>query len=299
MRTPPQRGRRHDRDRTIRATAPDQSGGLRVVPPAAGGPARFVFLHGLGATNRYWTCTRPRRRDAAYVDLFGFGGSPRPLVRYTVDRHLAMLHAALSGQRGYVLVGHSLGAALALAYAARYPDDIDGLVLLSLPHYGSRRAAARWLRQHPSGWVTTNLAATAVACILTRRVLGRLLPRLLPGYPREIAEDLVEHNVVSSTTSLWAVLYDHDLAADAAALPDHIVVQAVHGTRDTTAPITAVRMLAATRGWQLAELDGIDHHPWLRAPAACDRALTAVATATGQRRSNGHATADRDGGPTA
>jgi pimeloyl-ACP methyl ester carboxylesterase len=73
------------------------------------------------------------------------------------------------------------------------------------------------------------------------------------------------------------VLYGHDLAADVAALPDHVVVHAIHGTRDTTAPITTVRTLAATRGWQLAELDGIDHHPWLRAPTACDRALTAVA----------------------
>lgn len=264
------------RDRT---SAPVGAAPLRVVPPTAGGPARFVFLHGLGATSRYWTCTRPRRPDAAYIDLFGFGGSPRPLVRYTLDRHLAMLRTVLSGQRGYVLVGHSLGAALALAYAARHPDDVDGLVLLGLPHYGSRRAAVRWLRQHPSGWITTNLATTAVACVLTRRVLGPLLPRLLPNYPREIAEDLVAHNVLSSTTSLWEVLYGHDLAIDAAALPDHIVVHAVHGNQDTTAPITAVRTLAAARGWQFAELDGIDHHPWLHAPAACDQTLADLARA--------------------
>jgi pimeloyl-ACP methyl ester carboxylesterase len=258
----------------------------------------LVFLHGLGATSRYWTCSRPRRPDAAYIDLFGFGGSPRPLVRYTLDRHLAMLRTVLSGQRVYVLVGHSLGAALALAYAARHPDDVDGLVLLGLPHDGSRRAAVRWLRQHPSGWITTNLAATAVACVATRRVLGPLLPQLLPNNPREIAEDLVAHNVLSSTTSLWDVLYGHDLAVDAAALPDHIVVHAVHGNQDTTAPITAVRTLAAARGWQFTELDGIGHHPWLDGPAACDRALADLATVNGRTdpRSSGRPTGDRPEG---
>jgi pimeloyl-ACP methyl ester carboxylesterase len=83
-------------------------------------------------------------------------------------------------------VGHSLGAALALAYAARYPDDVDALVLVALPRYGGRAAAFRWLRSQPHRWLATNLLVTVTACVLTRRVLGPLLPRHLARYPREV-----------------------------------------------------------------------------------------------------------------
>lgn len=251
------------------------AGSLHEVPPAAGGNPAVVFLHGLGGTNRYWTCATPPLPDAAYVDLYGFGDSPRPLLRYTLERHLAALRTALVGRSGYVLVGHSLGAALALAYAARYPDDVEALLLLGLPHYGGRKAAYRWLRRHPAGWVTTNMLVTAAVCVFTRRVVGRLLPRLLPSYPRAVAEDLVKHNMLSSTTSLWEVLYRRDLTVDADALPDRIRVHCLHGAEDASAPHAGVHALADGRpGWRVTVLPGVDHHPWLRAPEVCVRALT-------------------------
>ena len=43
------------------------------------------------------------------------------------------LHALLSasGERGpYVVVGHSLGGAIAKLYASEYPQDVSGLVLI-------------------------------------------------------------------------------------------------------------------------------------------------------------------------
>lgn len=231
---------------------------------------RFVFLHGLGGTHRYWTCAGPVVPGAVYLDLLGFGDSPRPLARYTVDRHLAALRGVLAGGQRYILVGHSLGAALALAYAARYPEDVDGLVLISPPHYGGRRRAFRWMRRHPRGWVSTNMLVTAAACVVTRRALGRLMPRLLRTFPREVAEDLVKHNMMSSTTSLWNVLYRRNLTEDAATLPEWLPVLCIHGTADTTAPVDGARRLAADRAnWRLALLPGVDHHPWLRAPEAC------------------------------
>jgi pimeloyl-ACP methyl ester carboxylesterase len=233
-----------------------------------------VLLHGLGGTHRYWTCgpvpfALPEHRTML-IDLLGFGESPKPWMRYNVERHIAALHASLAEQRSLMLVGHSLGAALALAYAARYPFVVKRLVLISLPNFGGHEGAVAWFARQRGGWIYTNMWATALACILTRRVVGSLLPRLLRDIPREVAEDLVAHNMVSSTSSLWEVLYRHDLRADAAATAQTLPVLMLHGSADMTAPLARAQELAAARsGWEMRVLDDVDHHPWLRVPYQC------------------------------
>jgi pimeloyl-ACP methyl ester carboxylesterase len=238
------------------------------------GDERVVFLHGIGGTHRYWTCGPqpllfPEKRTVL-VDLLGFGDSPRPWCRYTLDRHLAALDRSLAGEGGMTLVGHSLGAVLAVAYAARYPEAVRRLFLIGLPYFGSQRAAYAWFRRKPGGWLYTNMAATALTCLVTRRVAGRWLPSLLPDLPRAIAEDLVKHNLMSSTTSLWEVLYRHDLVPDVEALAPQLQVHCIHGTSDDTAPVDGLRALSAhRRNWMTTVLDGVDHHPWLRREALC------------------------------
>lgn len=238
------------------------------------GRPKYVFLHGLGATHRYWL-TYLRRKPIAgqvtLIDLLGFGDSPKPWFRHDLDRHLERLRAVIGQERGQVLVGHSLGAALALAYAARYPDDVGKLVLISLPRFvGGERAAYRWLRQTAEGWLFTNVALMTVACIITRKVISRLIPYLRPDLPREVAEDVVKHSWMASTTSLWDVVYRHDFEKDAAALPANLPVVCVHGERDMTIPGEGVCRLAHGRAnWRVVTLPNVDHHPWLREPERC------------------------------
>lgn len=233
-----------------------------------------VLLHGLGGTHRYWTCGPVpfalSGHRTVLIDLLGFGESPKPWMRYSVERHVAALHASLAGERSLTLVGHSLGAALALAYAARYPSVVRRLVLISLPNFGGAEGAVAWFARQRGGWIYTNMWATALACILTRRVVGRLLPRLLRDIPREVAEDLVAHNMVSSTSSLWEALYRHDLRFEAEATAQILPVLMLHGGADLTAPLAGAQALATARStWEMRVLDGVDHHPWLRAPYDC------------------------------
>lgn len=233
-----------------------------------------VLLHGLGGTHRYWTCGPVpfalSGHRTVLIDLLGFGESPKPWMRYSVERHVAALHASLAGDRSLTLVGHSLGAALALAYAARYPSVVRRLVLISLPNFGGAEGAVAWFARQRGGWIYTNMWATALACILTRRVVGRLLPRLLRDIPREVAEDLVAHNMVSSTSSLWEALYRHDLRVEAEATAQILPVLMLHGSLDLTAPLDGAQALATARSmWEMRVLEGVDHHPWLRAPHAC------------------------------
>lgn len=242
---------------------------LHVVQRGVRGPA-LVFLPGVGGTTRYWDSrVAPLASDYRLflVDPLGFGNSPKPRATYSVERHVAELRRVLAGRGRVTLVGHSFGALLAVAYAARYPEGIDGLVLVGLPYFGSEeRALAHFRRGRvPDRWVMTNVALAGVACVISRRVVGRALPRLLPDLPREVAEDLVQHTWRSSTSTLWEVVYRYDAAPDAARLPATLPVLVLHGDRDPTAPLDGVRRLVRGRtGWKLAVRPGGDHHLLLR-----------------------------------
>lgn len=103
--------------------------------PSAGEPA--LFVHGLAGSSRNWTDLIDLLRpvlDCAALDLPGFGDSPpRPDGRYSIAA-LAQTTARLIERqaRGPVhLIGNSLGGAVCVKLAARRPDLIRSLTLVS------------------------------------------------------------------------------------------------------------------------------------------------------------------------
>jgi pimeloyl-ACP methyl ester carboxylesterase len=97
----------------------------------------LVLLHGLATTRAIWRHAAPRlarARRVVTLDVPGFGTS-RPAGRgFALDAVAARLHDELrsAGVRvPYDLVGHSMGAAVALMLAARHPGAVRSLVLVS------------------------------------------------------------------------------------------------------------------------------------------------------------------------
>jgi pimeloyl-ACP methyl ester carboxylesterase len=99
------------------------------------GPA-IVLLHGLGGFAESWRTTidlLARSADVLAVDLPGYGLSAKPRVRYDLEFFTRALHAFLdaAGIGQVSLVGHSLGGAVAFAFASSYPARVDRLALVS------------------------------------------------------------------------------------------------------------------------------------------------------------------------
>jgi len=97
--------------------------GLRVR--LLGEAARsVVFIHGLGASLRYWGTAYDQlagRSRLVFVDLLGFGGSEKPIAaRYDIAGHAERIADALRefGAERPLLVGHSTGGIVAMALAA-------------------------------------------------------------------------------------------------------------------------------------------------------------------------------------
>jgi pimeloyl-ACP methyl ester carboxylesterase len=249
---------------------------LNVIKTGAADAPTLVFIPGLSGTTRYWEGrlgALEENHRVLLMDPLGFGDSPKPWSRYTVDRHVDALYEVLKNEKRFVLIGHSMGTLLSIAYAARHPEQVERLTLLSIPFFGGAKEAQRFFSSQPVpyGWFFSNMALAAVICIITRRVFGRLMPYLRRDLPREVARDIVKHSWRSFTSSFWEVICNYDVKRDADALGD-LPVLSIHGDKDDTAPLTGALALAAGRTtWKTHILPGVDHHPWFRFPEICQK----------------------------
>ena len=121
-------------------------GGVAIHCLIAGSPGapRVVFIHGLGGSYETWSLNLPafaERFRICALDLVGAGSSAKPAMDYSVPSlagFLARFLDALGGEWQRVsLVGHSLGGAIALAFASRYPERVERLVLVDSAGLGS------------------------------------------------------------------------------------------------------------------------------------------------------------------
>ena len=101
-----------------------------------GGTRKTVIgVHGLTANHKCWEpmaeVLAPDYRLIAY-DLRGRGDSDKPATGYGLAAHSRDLAALLDhfGVRSTVLMGHSLGAAIALRFAVDHPGRVRRLVLI-------------------------------------------------------------------------------------------------------------------------------------------------------------------------
>jgi len=101
------------------------------------GPA-VVLLHGFGDTGDMWApLAADLARDHTVVvpDLRGMGLSSRPPGGYDKRTQAADIRSVLTtlGLDRAAVVGHDIGTMVAYAYAARYPEKTEKLVVMDAP----------------------------------------------------------------------------------------------------------------------------------------------------------------------
>ena len=101
------------------------------------GPA-VVLLHGFGDTGDMWAplaADLARNHTVVVPDLRGMGLSSHPESGYDKRTQAADIRSVLTklGIDHAAVVGHDIGTMVAYAYAARYPDKTDRLVVMDAP----------------------------------------------------------------------------------------------------------------------------------------------------------------------
>ncbi|WP_295619619.1 alpha/beta hydrolase [Chamaesiphon sp. GL140_3_metabinner_50] len=95
-----------------------------------------IFLHGSWHDNLQWSSAieiLSQNFQCLAIDLLGFGNSVALKTPSTIEMEVDCLHEFLTTikLRRVYLVGHSLGAWIAVSYALKYPDSVTGIVAIS------------------------------------------------------------------------------------------------------------------------------------------------------------------------
>lgn len=93
-----------------------------------------IFLHGFGETKELWQSFLNRlstKYRAIAPDLPGFGKSPLLKKEFSLDDVAAEVNKWIEGMniQECIMIGHSMGGYITLAFAKRYPQKIKGIGL--------------------------------------------------------------------------------------------------------------------------------------------------------------------------
>ncbi len=207
---------------------------LHLASWDADGPP-VLLVHGMGAHSHWWDDVAPalaaKTRPVA-LDLRGHGDSGwREDGVYTMDGFVADLEEARHalGWERFSLVGHSLGARVALEYAAAHPERLESLAVIDFlvegwrggrafdrskaraqPYYGDQATAAGRFRLQPPGTVLDEAALRRLGDVSVKqtergwtwkfdwRCFGLDVGPVWPTLPRVKARSLVVRGGESS-----------------------------------------------------------------------------------------------------
>lgn len=213
-----------------------------------------AFLSGFTGSHRMWAPpfrTLSNQYHLILMDTLGFGQSPKPQIDYTLDDHLSAIHTTMQSatERRVHLVGYSMGALLALAYAHRYPERIASMCLISLTCYRNEQEARATIAQaslfNRLLAMDTDLARAACELMCRFRPFFTLIaPALAREVPAVVARDALQHNWISYSRTLQHVIFE---ATATRWLQDvRLPTLVIQGVNDRVAPFAEVA--AAARG---------------------------------------------------
>ncbi|NYJ04561.1 alpha/beta fold hydrolase [Petropleomorpha daqingensis] len=263
---------------------------------------RALYVHGLGGASTNWTDLAALLRvrfDGWAVDLPGFGRSEPPAGhRYTIRGHARAVvdlleHiAAQPGEaqgRPVHLLGNSLGGLVSLLVAARRPDRVASLTLISpaMPVYRVPPSFSRMLLL---------LLLPGVAGLAEKRMAGiapeqhvRAMVDICFGDPARVPKERIDEAVEEMRDRAAQPWADRALVRSMRGLitsylkvngawrmaerltPPTLVIW---GDRDRLVdPRLAPRLAAAVPGARLLVLEGVGHVAMLEAPEPTARAV--------------------------
>ncbi|MEJ2746593.1 MAG: alpha/beta hydrolase [Anaerolineae bacterium] len=217
----------------------------------------LLFIHGWLGSWRYWwpsmQALSARQRTFA-IDLWGYGDSSKSPELYSLAAYVEMIDRFID-KMGIVqpvtLVGHSLGAAVALRYIKKNLDMVEKLVMVALPLHGQA--------------VNPRLGNTALEAFT--KAMGK------SGSFSEVDSELRKTDQ-QAINRLMQELTNLDFSQEIITCPRPVLM--VYGGQDQvieTPPNNHAQLQAPENNHFLVSLDECNHFPMLQEKAKFNRLL--------------------------
>ncbi|WP_297537820.1 alpha/beta hydrolase [Roseovarius sp.] len=258
----------------------------------------LVLIHGASGNTRDMTFDlAPRLAQDYRVIVFdrpGLGFTARiNCTGATITQQAALLQeaAAQLGADKPIVLGHSYGGAVALAWAVTQPDHIAAMVSLAGPAKPWDAGLSTYYRvlSHPvlGPLVIPLLTAFVRDSRVENAVQEIFAPQEPPAdYMDQIGAALTLRRHSLRANALQRANLLHEIEALHQRYPEiDMPVEIVHGTADTTVGLSihSEPLAAQVKDAHLTVLDGIGHMPHHSAPEAVIAAIHRAATRAGLR----------------
>nr|WP_242538587.1 alpha/beta fold hydrolase [Trinickia acidisoli] len=268
-------------------------GGACVSYREASGPdgaAPLVLLHGIGSGAASWVqqfeVLGAARRVLAW-DAPGYGASTPVAARSPIAADYALrLRGWLDalGIARCVLVGHSLGAIVAGAFAAAASERLDGLLLLSpAGGYGAAPQAVRAQKRDARLAMLAELGSAGLARQRSDNMLSSHADDASRAWVRWNMARVVPHGYAQATH----LLANADLVADLAAARTIYTgpVEVAVGEDDAITPPAACEAIARAANAPFAIVPGAGHAGYVEAPDVYNALIDAFCRSAQAQRS--------------
>ncbi|MET0405255.1 MAG: alpha/beta hydrolase [Cystobacter sp.] len=277
--------------------------GVRLYYRIAGEGSRrqapVLFLHGGPGYNSYsfsrlMGARLEKGQRMVYLDQRGCGRSERPWDNsYSLEVMLKDLEALRQelGLEQWVLMGHSIGATLALEYAARYPQHVRGVVYVSGMSDASY-SFATWKQElerlHPGRLAVVDpeggssdyaQVMKALRGLDAQAFFNRLQFHDAVYLQQQAAVDL--ESGLRNTGELSRTLFDTELTQYRFTQPEQVTapVLVIGGQHDASIGLASLKALAASLPRAtFVEYEKSGHYPYLEEADRFERDVTAFLT---------------------
>jgi non-heme chloroperoxidase len=246
---------------------------LAYIEQGARDGAAIVLLHGYTDTHRSFDLMRPhlpRAWRTIAVTQRGHGLSDKPERGYTLADYAADIPALLDALKieRAILVGHSMGAAVATQVAAAYPDRVAGLVLMgAFASFGGKGAvdelvaAVRGFGDEVDPEFVLAFQEATCAGMIPQRFLDTVVSESL-RCPARVWRDALEGLLVSEPAAI--------------ARRTQAPATLIWGDADAFAPrADQLALRDATASARFYALDGVGHAVHWEEPERCAELVTA------------------------
>jgi pimeloyl-ACP methyl ester carboxylesterase len=246
----------------------------------------LVLLHGIGSGAASWVqqfeVLGASRRVLAW-DAPGYGASTPVAAESPVAGDYAMVLKQWLDALGIercVLVGHSLGAIIAGAFAAACPQRVAGLLLLSpAGGYGAASAEVRETKRDQRLAMITELGPQGLAEKRSANMLSAHASDAARAWVRWNMSRVIPRGYAQATH----LLANADLASDLARCTGCVNVAV--GADDAITPPAACERLAQAARTPLQVVPHAGHAGYIEAPAAYTAIIDTFCRASGGQRS--------------